>query len=249
MVGKMETLFLDAPYDGKVELCSETLQRLKKFKVVGLYSSVQFVGLLDRVKEQLLEIEVSFVTSKADRTHVKGQILGCGNYESSLNLKEEVDAFLYIGDGKFHPLALVYRQKDLDKMKEIVVNDPIQGKMVLMSVEDIKSILRKYRASLIKFLSSSKIGVLHTIKPGQEQFKASLPLEKRFPDKKFFHFVDNVVSFDQLENFPFVEVWINTTCPRVGFDDQEKFVKGVINLNDAFFASEILSKKSVLNSL
>ena len=57
----------------------------------------------------------------------------------------------------------------------------------------------------------------------------------------------SVESNIQLENFNFIDVWVNTACPRVSFDDQEKFVKGVINLNDALSVEEILSKESVFN--
>ena len=88
----MKTLFLDAPYDGKVELCQETLDYLKD-KKIALYASVQFVGNLDRVREQLTENEINFVTSKADRTHVEGQLLGCDNYHNSLNLDQEIDCY------------------------------------------------------------------------------------------------------------------------------------------------------------
>lgn len=237
----MKVMFLDAPYNKEVKLCDETLQYLleRKFLKVGLYASVQFVGLLDDVKKKLTENGISWVTSSAARTDVKGQLLGCNNY--GLNLDEEVDCFLYVGDGKFHPLALVYGQKDLKIKREVVVNDPLQEKMVLMSVDDVSGILQKYRGSLVKFLSSDVIGVIHTIKPGQEQFKASLPLEKKYPNKKFYHFIDNNISFDHLEDFPFVQVWVNTACPRVGLDDQEKFRKGVVNLSDAYLAGEILS--------
>ncbi|PIN87621.1 hypothetical protein COV12_02880 [Candidatus Woesearchaeota archaeon CG10_big_fil_rev_8_21_14_0_10_32_24] len=243
----MDILFLDAPYSGKVELCQETLDYITKFKKVALYASVQFVGKLERVEEQLNEIGVEFVISKADRASVKSQLLGCDNYHESLNLKEEFEAYLYIGDGKFHPLALVYGQKDDKGMKEIIRNDPLQEKMFLMGVDEIKTILKKYKGSLVKFLSSNTIGVIVTIKPGQEQFKPALALENKFPGKKFHYFIDNNVSFGQLENFNFIETWINTTCPRVGFDDQEKFRKGVINLNDAFLAAEILANDSLLN--
>ena len=247
----MKTLFLEAPYSGTVELSQDTLDYLKEknYKTVALYASVQFVNNLEKVKEQLEKNNIRTVTSRADRTHVEGQLLGCDNYHSSLNLKEDIDCYLYVGDGKFHPLALVYGQKDNEEMKEIVVNDPIQKKMFLMGLEDIRGILKKYKGSLVKFLSSDSIGIIITIKPGQEHFRPALELKKKFPDKKFYYFIDNVVSFDQLENFNFIDVWVNTTCPRVGFDDQEKFVKGVINLNDAFNAVEILSKGSVMNRL
>ena len=234
-------MFLDAPYNKEVLLSDDTLSYLleKKYLKVGLYASVQFVGLLDKVKERLSENGIKFVTSKAARTDVSGQLLGCNNY--GLNLDSEVDCFLYVGDGKFHPLALVYGQKDLSVRREVVVNDPLQGKMVLMSVDDVSVILKKYKGSLVKFLSSDVIGVIHTIKPGQEQFKASQPLEKKYPNKRFYHFIDNNISFDHLEDFPFVQIWVNTACPRVGLDDQEKFRRGVVNLNDAYLAEEILS--------
>lgn len=249
----MQTLFLDAPYNGKIELCKETVEYLKKkkYQTVALYASVQFVNQLDLVRKQLEQEKIAVITSKADRTQVVGQLLGCDNYHQSLNLSEKenenIDCYLYVGDGRFHPLALVYGQKDEGKMKEIVCNDPIGKTMFLVSIENIKTILRKYRGSLMKFLTATTVGVITTIKPGQEQFKPALFLEKNYPDKKFYHFIDNDVSFNQLENFPFIQVWVNTACPRVGFDDQEKFAKGVINLNDALEAERILSKESILS--
>jgi diphthamide biosynthesis enzyme Dph1/Dph2-like protein len=241
---KMNVLFLNAEYTGKVELCKETVDYIKdkKYNKIGLYASVQFVNKLDKIKEQLSEFTI--ITSKADRTNEMSQLLGCDNYHNSLNLSkqklDEIDCYLYIGDGKFHPLALVYRQKDLKSKKEVICSDPIQNKMFILSEKDVSGLLIKYKSSLMKFLSSDKVGVIITIKPGQEQFKPSLELEKKYPDKKFFYFIDNNVSFDHLENFPFIQTWVNTTCPRVGLDDQEKFLKGVINLNDALRVDEIL---------
>ncbi len=246
----MKTLFLDAPFEKEVKLCQETLEYLKKYKKVGLYASVQFCNQLKKVKEQLTELGIEIVTSKAKRTNVASQLLGCDNYHNSLNVDfSEFDVFLYVGDGKFHPLALVYAQKDCKEWKEIICNDPIANTFNLLDYNHIKTILRKYRGSLKKFFAAENVGVIVTIKPGQEHLRVSYGLEKKYPNKKFYYFIDNNVSFDQLENFNFIDVWVNTACPRVGFDDQEKFRKGVINLNDAFNAEENLSKDSLLNSL
>ena len=247
----MKTLFLDAPYAGKAQLLSKTLLYLqeKKYHVIALYASVQFVKHLDLVKQQLIEAGVTVVTSKADRTHVVGQLLGCDSYMSSLHLKQDIDCYLYLGDGRFHPLALVYAQKDSPEMKEVVCDDPIAGTMTILSVGQIKRILQRYRASLMTFLRSDRIGVLITVKPGQQQYKPGLALETKFPEKKFYYFVDNTISFDQLENFPFIQTWVNTACPRIGFDDSEKFEKGVLNLNDALLVKEILAKKSALTTV
>lgn len=250
----MEILFLDAPYSGTVALCSKTISFLKKEKVktVGLYASVQFCNNLDKVKQQLHKLGITIITSRPDRTHVQHQLLGCDNYHDSLRLspdqKSSMDYYLYIGDGKFHPLALVYGQKEERETTPIICNDPVAKSFQLLDHTFVRKILHKYRASLMKFLNARNIGILVTIKPGQEQFRPSLQLEKKFPDKRFHYFIDNVISFDQLENFPFVEVWVNTACPRIGFDDQEKFEKGVINLNDALRAEQILGKESVMNT-
>ena len=94
----------------------------------------------------------------------------------------------------------------------------------------------------MKFLTADNIGIINTVKPGQEQLFTSYALEERYSDKNFYHFLDDNVSFDQLENFPFIEVWVNTACPRIGFDDQEKFARGIINVNDAINAVEFLAK-------
>ncbi len=247
----MEILFLEAEYTGKVELCQEVLSYLqkKKYSQVALYASVQFVNKLDSVKQQLQEHKISIITSKADRANAVSQLLGCDNYHSSLNLSStelvNLDAYLYIGDGQFHPLALVYAQKNLPDKKEIVGNDPIQNKLFLVNEQQVKTILDLSRSSLMKFWQATKIGVIITIKPGQEQLQASLALEKKFPHKKYYYFIDNNISFDQLENFPFIEVWVNTACPRIGLDDQKNFSKGVINLNDALAAEELLRQATV----
>jgi len=251
----MDVLFLEAPYSGEVSLCQATLNYLtkKKYTKVALYASVQFCNNLDTVHTQLKDANITVITSKPDRAHVQSQLLGCDNYHSSLNLAEkelqEIDAYLYVGDGKFHPLALVYAQKDSTVMKEIICNDPMSKKMTIMNIDDIKVKLRRYRGALLKFFSAKTVGVIITVKPGQEHLRPSFFLEKKFPEKKFYYFIDDTVSFNQLENFPFVEVWINTACPRIGFDDQEQFRKGVINLNDAMQVQEILSKESIFNHL
>lgn len=242
----MDTLFLDAPYTGTVELCPETLDYLnkKKYKTIGLYASVQFCNNLDTVKRQLQQHNITIITSKPDRTHTPSQLLGCDIFHESLQLPltelEKIDGYLYIGDGKFHPLALAFRQKDSSIFKEIICDDPLRKKYTVMTSKDVEKTINKYKSSLMKFLAAQKVGVIITVKPGQEQMKPSFILEKKYPHKKFYYFVDDIVSFNQLENFPFIEVWVNTACPRIGLDDQEQFRKGVINLNEAGRAEEIL---------
>ena len=75
-----------------------------------------------------------------------------------------------------------------------------------------------------------------TTKPGQMTVQAPvdriMKLEKRFPDKKFYYFATGRLNFYEMENFPFVDVWINTFCPRIGNDDAMEWIKPILNLED-----------------
>ncbi|MBI2662680.1 diphthamide synthesis protein [Candidatus Woesearchaeota archaeon] len=249
----MRVLFLEAPYNYKAELSHEALTYIisKGYKTMGVYAAVQFLGSLEKVKKQLNDVEIKMVTSSPERSQYKGQLLGCDVFTGNLKLHDDVDSYLYIGDGKFHPLALLHGQRDLVKedIKEIICYDPLHGKINVLKIEEVMGTFKRYRATLIKFLSAKKIGVIITLKPGQEFMKMALRLEKKFTDKKFYFFVDDTVSLNQLENFNFIDMWVNTACPRIAIDDAEWFSRGVINLNDAYSVKEILEKKSVLNEV
>ena len=42
----------------------------------------------------------------------------------------------------------------------------------------------------------------------------------------------NTLDFNEIENFPKVECYVNTMCPRIGFDDTIRLNKSIINLED-----------------
>ena len=225
----VRVVFIEAQYEGKVKLSEDVLDYLSKnaHKKIGLYTAVQFIDSLEKIKEQFKEKKLMTVTSKPKRCEVEGQLLGCDCSKDSLNLSEDVDAFLYIGDGKFHPQALAYGNE-----KEIICYNPKSNQFEVITKKEINTNLKRVKGALVKFHSSSSIGVIITLKPGQEFYRKSLELEQNYPNKKFYYFIDNNISFNQLENFPFIEVWVNTACPRIGLDDQESFRKGVINLRE-----------------
>ena len=56
-----------------------------------------------------------------------------------------------------------------------------------------------------------------TAKSGQMQSRAAEELREKLEHagKNAFVFVDNNIQFSQLENFNFIESWINTACPRI----------------------------------
>ena len=146
-------------------------------------------------------------------------------------------------------MALVLAQKDMDSIKPVIKYDPISKKTDIMDIDIIQRILRKCRGSLMKFLNAKAIGVFITTKPGQQQLKASKKLQSKYPKKKFYYFLGNDLNMDDFENFPFIDMWINTACPRIGLDDGVDMSRGIVNLNEALDAEKLLSKESILTSI
>jgi len=228
----MEIMFIEAAYEGKVELSKEAIAQLKKFKMIAVYSSVQFAKKLDKIISQLEKEKIKVISSSPERSSAKYQLLGCDVYYKNLRLNEEPDAFLYVGDGMFHPQAIAIAQKDKESFKPIICYDPISSRATTLTRDSIKKIIMKSRYSYSKFLASDIIGILISTKYGQEHLKLAKTLPKRFPEKKFYFFIDDSISLGQLDNFPFIQAWVNTACPRIALDDIVGLRAPVVNIGD-----------------
>ena len=217
----MKTFFVEARYKGKVELPDELVSLLPD--KLALFSSVQFLDGLEEAKKKIEAQGKKVMLLKTEHTKHAGQLLGCNIKE----FKEDFDAFLYIGDGFFHPKALV-----LKNHKPVFAFNPFSNKYFKLEEKDVEDMKKKTKGALMKFMSSKEIGVLISTKPGQNKLEQAKGLEKKFPDKNFYFLVFDTIDFNELENFPFVECFVNTTCPRISYDEFDKITKPVINIED-----------------
>ena len=90
---------------------------------------------------------------------------------------------------------------------------------------------KKRKGAYLAFLTAKNVGLLVSIKPGQNLFRKAIALRDNHPEKNCYIFVQDTLDFNQIENFPFVDVWINTACNRI-MDDAEKFPKPLIDIAD-----------------
>jgi len=208
----MKTLFIEASYKGRIRLPKKLIDKLPKS--IALFTTVQFIPHLKSIKAQLKGKKVLLFRPRHSR--YKGQLLGCG----IVKFKRIFDAFLYIGDGSFHPKTLKVKNS-----KPVFVYNPYSKKHF-----ELKFTPRK--PSLAKFYASENIGVLISTKPGQQNLTKALKLRNKFADKNFYFLAFDTLDFSQLENFPFVECFVNTACQRIGIDETDKFPKPVVNLGD-----------------
>ena len=199
---------------------------LKLPEKIGLVTTVQFIGQVKEVKSQLEKYGKKVFFGKGRHTKYNGQILGC-DVNSAVSVEKKVDAFLYIGSGLFHPIAISLKTK-----KDVFTFNPLTEKFSKVDRKEAEKISKRNKGALIKFLSSKEIGVIITTKPGQEQLKKAFDLKNRFKDKNFYFLIFNTIDFGQLENFPFIECFVNTACPRIALDDSIKTNKVILNLED-----------------
>jgi len=180
-------------------------EKLKKVKIKESFVIVTTIQYLDEVK-------------KLKGYKIAGQILGCN---TEVINKHKINAYLFIGTGKFHPLILSFRTK-----KPVYTFDPHTENFSQISKEELERYEKKKVASLLKYYNANKIGILVSTKPGQNNLKRAISFQNK-SKKQSYIFICNQIS--NLENFPDIKCWINTACPRIFEDD---LGVPIINLED-----------------
>ena len=214
----MKTLFIEAKYKGKIDFSGIKVNELPK--KIGLATNVQFADCIDSVKKFLEQKKKEVFTAKGNQKY-ECQILGC-DVSAAEKVKDKVDAFLYIGDGRFHPIGIFTKTK-----KDVFCFNPITSEFKKLEKFVVENYEKRKKTALIKFYSADNVGILISTKQGQRFCSDKLKnIEKKYKDKKFYKFVFDVLDVKQLENFPFIKAWINTACPRI----EEDFI--VLNIGD-----------------
>ncbi len=219
----MKTIFVEARYKTKVDLPDALINKLPKR--VALFTSIQFLDGLNSAKKRIEEKNKQVLLLKTRHTKHAGQLLGCNIQE----FKEDFDAFLYVGDGLFHPKALMLKNN-----KPVFVYNPLSKKHFELKSGGADDLKNKTRAGLMKFMQSKQVGVLVSTKPGQNNLEQAQGLEKKYPDKEFYFLLFDTLDFAQLENFPFIQCFVNTACPRITFDEAGKIRNPVVNIDDLY---------------
>ena len=231
-------LLMEAKWEGEINLTNELKDYLEKQKPksIALFASIQFTHLKDLIK-QLKELGIKINATKAKRTDEKIQILGCDCYADSFQeqIIQESDMILYVGDGLFHPKALLLSQIKNKDFKPVIIFDPISNQVKEINKSTIEKQLQRHKRNLKLFINSDTIGIMVTIKPGQQYFLAAKKLKETLEGqgKKAYIFVDDTFNLNNLENYPFIQAWVNTACPRIGTDDIVNIEQPMINLKEA----------------
>lgn len=177
---------------------------------ISIFYSIQYENLAKKAKKLLEKNNFKILNCN--------QILGCSRplFENSPK------TILLFSNGKFHAISLYYGTK-------IPVFLFDSNKFEKISSSQVSLLEQKKNKNLLKFLNSTKIGIIISTKPGQERYNFVLNhlkiLEKKYPEKKFFLFLSNMINTDEFQNFD-INCFISSACPRLDM------THNILHLND-----------------
>jgi 2-(3-amino-3-carboxypropyl)histidine synthase len=183
---------------------------------VGLVTTIQHAHLVDDMAAFLANRGIECrVGGPGPRTPVRGQILGCSFEAARQTGAPEI---LYVGTGMFHPLGV-----QLATGVRVIALDPFTGHA---SVVDAERLLRKRFARIEKARDAETVGILVSLKSGQQRLDLARRLEAL--SSRAFLVTLREITPDALQNLG-CTCYVNTACPRIAYDDQIRFPAPVLS--------------------
>jgi 2-(3-amino-3-carboxypropyl)histidine synthase len=234
MIRRSDTLAVYFDARAKLEVKTAVklaLHLLRPWKSIGLVTSVQHVHELAAARKVLLEDGKTVLVGDAGRLKYAGQVVGC-DYSNAKAVEDQADAFVFVGGGKFHAVGV-----SLATSKPTVVADPYEKRAY--SVEGEAQRIRKQRmTSVSEAKQADTFGVLVGLKPGQNRLRDAITIKERLESggKKALLFAAREITPETLIQFPTVDAFVSTACPRIVLDDSHRFSKPMLTVGEALAA-------------
>jgi 2-(3-amino-3-carboxypropyl)histidine synthase len=214
---------------------------LNVYSKIGLATSVQHVQFLNEVREFLVRSGKTVIIGEAGRVGYAGQVIGC-DYSNVKSIVDEVEAYLFVGGGLFHALGIA-----LSTSKPTFVVDPYDNRAFSLS-ESAQKLLKQHWACIEQAKSAKNVGIIIGLKPGQKRIDEALKIKEIIEkyDKNAYLLTIREVTPEVLLEFPTIDAYVNTACPRISLDAPEKFAKPLLTVNEFMVASGEASWESML---
>jgi 2-(3-amino-3-carboxypropyl)histidine synthase len=198
------------------DILPSTVSRLKELRIrnVGIFTISNHLSRLKEVKDFMTSRRITVLEPVDDPVLERGQVFGC-NYAGPLSIKDKVDAFLFLGQSRFHAIGIY-----LTTRKPTFMLDPFFKEIVDIS-EDAKRVEKRAMLAVLKAKDAERFGIITGLRGSQMQRVKSLFIKKELEglDKKVVIFAMREITplkVNQLSDF---DAFIVTACPRIALDD------------------------------
>ncbi len=227
----MPVIYVHASIDVDVDrLVDAVLPSLEDYENIGLATTVQHTHQVEEIKNKLVEKGVKvFIGKGTGKTPLDAQILGC-SYMTTISIAEKVDAYLYIGGGKFHPSGIV-----MSTGKPVIIANPYNGEVSSINEEDLMDLAKRRVAAITIAKNAKKFGILVSSKPGQKNLDKALELQRKLREQgkdAVVIYMDEIRA-EHVNNYSEPEVLVNTACPRIAVDGISGIDRPMLTINEA----------------
>ena len=142
-------LFIEVGFDFNVsDLLEKAAPNLKDR--IGIFTTIQHLRQVPEATKWLIDhgktVKVGMGDSRLKR---EGQVLGC-NVTAATNIDHEVEQYVYIGSGNFHPLEVA-----IETNKQVIVLDPVMNEV--RELEGLKEKVLRQRHGAIARCRDARI--------------------------------------------------------------------------------------------
>jgi 2-(3-amino-3-carboxypropyl)histidine synthase len=213
---------------GIKEALTKALPFLESWNKIGLVTTVQHIHQLDEAKKMLEAAGKTVFVGNADSAKHPGQVIGC-DFRNAQSVSENVEAFLFVGGGRFHAMGVA-----LATGKPTIIADPYEELAYPIS-DDARRVIMKRWGNISEAKEAKSFGVLISLKSGQMRLRAALDIKERLErnGRKATLLALREVTPSALMQFPTLDAFVNTACPRLSLDDAPNYCKPLLYLNEA----------------
>jgi 2-(3-amino-3-carboxypropyl)histidine synthase len=185
---------------------------------VGLAAAVQHLDCLEQARSFLVANGFEVRVGRGDaRIRWPGQVLGC-NVSGPKEVSAEVDCYLFVGTGAFHPLAI-----SIGTRKRVIRLDPFTQEVE--ALDELRDrVLRQRFGAIAAAKDARTFLVLVSSKVGQERMPLARELVRtlRSHGRRAWIAVMDEIGPEALLPYQ-VEAYVSTACPRLAIDDQARY--------------------------
>jgi 2-(3-amino-3-carboxypropyl)histidine synthase len=205
----------------------QSLPLLSSYTSIGLATSVQHLQTLNIAREILTRAGKTVIVGDTGQIAYPGQVSGC-NYSNAKSIANKVEAFLFIGGGMFHALGIA-----LSTSKPTFIADPYDNRAYPINVEAQK-ILKQRFAIIQEAKNAKKFGIFIGLKPGQKHLDNAVHMKELAEKngKAAYLLAAREINPETLLEFPSIDAYVNTACPRVSLEATGKFQKPVLTIKE-----------------
>jgi 2-(3-amino-3-carboxypropyl)histidine synthase len=224
------------------EAVAEALTYLESWSRIGLVTTVQHVHQLDEAKSLFEAAGKAVFVGDTDSLKYPGQVIGC-DFGNAQSLSENVEAYVFVGGGRFHAMGVA-----LATGKPTVIADPYENRAY--PIQDLVRLVIKQRwANIYEAKKAKSFGVLISLKTGQMKMSAAVKIKEKLEQHGLNAILLTLreVTPRALIQFPSLDAFINTACPRLSLDDAQNFRKPLLSLNEALVLLGEMEWEELLN--